>query len=89
MPEKFAPYGYYCLAHGLGLSGEYPYVPMHDPQAAYPLAGMFEAGMVICVESYIGDAVSAQGVKLEDQYLITADGAERLSTMPFGSVLAG
>ena len=87
VPGRFAPYGYYCLAHGLGLSGEHPYIPIHDASRPYPLSGDFEPGMVVCVESYIGDAVSQQGVKLEDQYLITERGAELMSTMPHG--LAG
>lgn len=79
-PERHAPYGYYCLAHGLGLSGEYPYVPQAEKGERYAFDGEFEAGMVICVESYIGDAELAEGVKLEDQFLITESGAERMST---------
>ncbi len=82
VPDRLAPFGYYCVAHGLGLSGEYPYVPVHDPTVAYPLDGRFEAGMVICVESYIGDPHVGRGVKLEDQYLITEGGAELMSTAP-------
>lgn len=80
IPARFAPHGYYCLAHGLGMSGEYPYVPV---DSSTPLDGGFEPGMVICVESYIGDQASHQGVKLEDQFLITDHGTERLTTTPF------
>jgi Xaa-Pro dipeptidase len=87
VPDRFAPYGYYCLAHGLGLSGEFPYVPTNDAAVAYGLDGGFEAGMVICVESYIGDPDTHQGVKLEDQYLITPSGVERMSTTPFDAQL--
>lgn len=82
VPDRFAPFGYYCLGHGLGLSGEYPYLPPHDPSQPYPLHGSFEPGMVICIESYIGDPDSHQGAKVEDQYLITDDGVEQMSTMP-------
>ena len=82
MPDRFAPYGYFCLAHGIGLSGEHPYVPAHDPNVPYPLAGHFEPGMVICVESYIGDPETRQGVKLEDQFLIGEDGVELMSEHP-------
>jgi len=35
------------------------------------------------VESYIGDPGSRQGVKLENQYLITEDSVEQMSTFPF------
>ena len=82
VPTRHAPYGYYCLAHGLGLSGEYPYVPQAQEGEHYGFDGAFEAGMVICVESYIGDADIGQGVKLEDQFLITETGAELMSTTP-------
>ncbi len=82
VPPRLAPFGYYCVAHGLGLSGEYPYVPIHEPGTAFPLEGHFQPGMVICVESYIGDPDLDRGIKLEDQYLITDDGAELLSTAP-------
>ncbi len=83
IPEVHRPYGYYCLLHGLGLCGEHPYVPLHRPGVPYPMTGKFEPGMVVCIESYIGEPQAAQGVKLEDQFLITVDGAERLTTYPF------
>lgn len=89
IPERHAPWGYYCLAHGLGLCGEYPYVPLARPRDTYDFDGEFEPGMVICIESYIGDETLRQGVKLEDQYLITDSGAERLTTAPFDPSLRG
>ena len=82
VPDRVAPYSYNCVAHGLGMSGEYPYVPAHQPDVPFPLGGHFEPGMVMCVESYVGDADLGRGVKLEDQYLITDHGAELLSTAP-------
>jgi Xaa-Pro dipeptidase len=39
--------------------------------------------MVICVESYSGAPGDAEGVKLEQQILITEDGPELLSDMGF------
>jgi Xaa-Pro dipeptidase len=79
VPDRFAPYCYYCLAHGLGLSGEYPYVPVQEPDQPYQLNGVFEPGMVICVESYLGDVDEHHGVKVEDQFLVTDDGVEPMS----------
>ena len=38
--------------------------------------------MVLCVESYIGSEGGSEGVKLEEQILITEDGNEQLSTYP-------
>lgn len=42
--------------------------------------------MVISVESYIGEQGGAEGVKLEEQLLITADGAVKLSSTPLMDV---
>ena len=87
VPDRHAPYGYYCLAHGLGLSGEYPYLPTGPDEGDYPLTGQFEPGMVVCLESYIGDAELGRGVKLENQYLINAGGFEQMSVLPFDQQL--
>jgi Xaa-Pro aminopeptidase len=65
------------------LCGEYPYVPHAFAGHEYDFPGGFEPGMVICVESYIGAEAAAQGVKLEDQFLITETGAERMTNYPF------
>ena len=43
--------------------------------------------MVICVEAYVGRRDGREGVKLEEQVLITDDGPEVLSSYPLG--LAG
>jgi Xaa-Pro dipeptidase len=88
VPHKYRPYGYYCLAHGLGVSGEHPNVPLVSAGAAYDFDGEFETGMVVCIESYIGDPDTAQGVKLEDEFVITDHGAERLTTYPFADALS-
>lgn len=88
MPERFRPYGYYCLAHGLGVCGEHPNVPLAVAGQPYGFPGTFEPDMVVCVESYIGDVVTHQGVKLEDQYLVTDDGVELLTTYPFADSLS-
>jgi Xaa-Pro aminopeptidase len=39
--------------------------------------------MVFCVEVYAGEVDGKEGVKLEDQVLITEDGYENLITYPF------
>ena len=45
--------------------------------------GVLEAGMTICLESYIGEEGGAEGVKLEEQVLVTETGCEVLSRYPF------
>lgn len=83
VPEEHAEGCYYCVGHGLGMIGEYPNLPFHVPGARYPLDDVFEPGMVFCVESYIGSSTSGQGVKLEDQLLITETGVEIMNDYPF------
>jgi Xaa-Pro aminopeptidase len=86
VPERYRKYGYYQLAHGLGLAGGYPNVPRVGEEP-YGLPGAMQPGMVLCIESYVGDPDSRQGVKLEDQYLIHADHVERLSHYPLDRCL--
>lgn len=82
VPAPHREYGYYQLAHGLGLAGGHPNIPRIEDEP-YPLPGCFEPGMVICVESYVGDPATSQGVKVEDQFLITEAGVEVMSRHPF------
>jgi Xaa-Pro aminopeptidase len=39
--------------------------------------------MTVCVESFMGEVGGQEGVKLEQQVLITETGVELLSTYPF------
>ena len=89
IPERFVANRYYVSAHGCGMTGEYPYLyhEMDFEEAGYD--GELEAGMTICVESYIGEEGGAEGVKLEQQVLVTADGIELLSSFPFEESLLG
>lgn len=83
VPEEHMKSRYYCIGHGLGMSGEFPNIPHRTPGQPYPLSGRIEPGMVICLESYVGWDRSAEGVKLEDQFLITETGVERMSRYQF------
>ncbi len=49
--------------------------------------GVTEPGMTLCVESYIGAEDGTEGVKLEQQMLVTETGTELLSTFPFEQAL--
>lgn len=84
VPSEHQDSRYYCVAHGLGMSGEFPNIPHLRAGQSYPIDGVLEAGMVMCVESYIGCARTRQGVKLEEQLLLTDSGFERMSAgVPF------
>ncbi len=83
IPERYFANRYYLSAHGCGMTGEYPYLYHRAdfPDAGYD--GVIEPGMTLCVESYIGEAGGAEGVKLEQQVLVTESGIELLSAFPF------
>ncbi|MDX1542278.1 MAG: Xaa-Pro peptidase family protein, partial [Geminicoccaceae bacterium] len=83
LPERYRANRYSVVCHGVGLCDEYPalYYP-EDAAAAYD--GVFEPGMTVCVESYIGEVGGPDGIKLEEQVLITETGTETLSTYPIG-----
>jgi len=83
IPDEFRQYRYYLSAHGVGMTGEYPYLYHHADYADAGYDGVIEPGMTLCVESYIGAADGREGVKLEQQLLVTEDGTELLSEMEF------
>ncbi|HZE04494.1 MAG TPA: Xaa-Pro peptidase family protein, partial [Solirubrobacteraceae bacterium] len=87
IPDPFVANRYYLSAHGCGMTGEYPYLyhRMDFDESGYD--GVIESGMTLCVESYIGHEGGHEGVKLEQQLLITADGTELLSSYPFEASL--
>jgi Xaa-Pro aminopeptidase len=90
VPDEHRSSRYYCFGHGLGMAGEFPNIPHKDEGGDdYPLDGHLEPGMVICIESYVGWERSAEGVKLEDQFLILETGVERMSNYPFDERLGG
>ena len=86
-PEIYAPNRYVVLAHGVGLCDEYPAIYHREDWHAEGYDGTIEANTVLCMESYIGAAGGPQGVKLEEQVLITENGHEVLSRFPFEDAL--
>lgn len=82
IPNEFASSRYSSLIHGVGLADEYPSIKhIHDfDNKGYD--GLLEENMTLCVESYIGSEHSGEGVKLEEQVLITRDGCELMTSYP-------
>ncbi|KAK3185651.1 hypothetical protein K4F52_005516 [Lecanicillium sp. MT-2017a] len=83
IPDKYYANRYYLSAHGCGMTGEYPYLYHWGDYEDAGYDGVIEPGMVLCVESYIGEEGGPQGVKLEQQVLVTETGIEVLSKFPF------
>jgi Xaa-Pro dipeptidase len=88
IPEAHVANRYFVLAHGVGMTGEYPYI-LHPQDFASGYDGVIETGMTLCVESYIGPDGGPEGVKLEEQVLVTDTGVELLSRFPFDDTLLG
>ncbi len=87
LPERFVPNRYGVVMHGVGLCDEYPAIRYREDHDAYGYDGVFEPGMTICVEVYLGEKGGKEGVKLEDQVLITETGYENLTRYPFEAKL--
>jgi len=83
LPERFAAHRYYLSSHGVGMTGEYPYLYHARDFGAFGYDGIIEPGMTLCVESFIGGPDTAEGVKLEQQIVVTATGTELMSQYPF------
>jgi len=89
IPDDFLDNRYFVLAHGVGMTGEYPYILHACDFDAHGYDGVIEPNMTLCVESYIGAQDGREGVKLEQQVLVTETGIELLSRFPFDEALLG
>ena len=82
IPAAHQDYRYSLALHGVGMSDEWPVVPLHVDWSDRVASGQFAPGMVICVESLMAEAGS-ESIKLETQVLITETGASRLDSFPW------
>ncbi|GMQ76400.1 MAG: Xaa-Pro peptidase family protein [Gammaproteobacteria bacterium] len=82
IPGEFYENRYSSVMHGVGLCDEYPAIKHLGDFEAKGYDGVIQPGMTLCVESYIGTSGGHEGVKLEEQVLITEDGHETLSNYP-------
>ncbi len=71
--------GYTVMAHGVGLCDEYPSIFTREQWDATGYDGVVEAGHVISVEAFVGRRDGGEGVKLEQQLVVTPHGPELLT----------
>ncbi|MDF2365749.1 dimethylsulfonioproprionate lyase DddP [Sneathiella sp.] len=87
LAEEFVNSRYSVKMHGVGLCDEWPHIAYpedyHEGAFEYELV----PGMVICVEAYIGAEGGQEGVKLEEQVVITDTGYENMTSYPFEKIL--
>jgi Xaa-Pro aminopeptidase len=89
IPDRFVEQRYTSVMHGVGMHGETPFIAHAIDYATYGKDGVLMPGMVVSVESYIGEKHGREGVKLEDEILITETGCEILSRFPYEDELLG
>ena len=89
IPDRFVERRYTSIMHGVGMHGETPFVAHARDRKEFGATGTLEPGMVVSVESYIGEVGGAEGVKLEEEVLITSSGTELISRFPFEEDLLG
>jgi len=78
--------GYTVLSHGVGLCDEYPSVFTRERWDESGFDAVLEPGMAMCIEAFVGAKSGGEGVKLEQQVLITGTGNELLTTYPLDLV---
>ena len=87
LPEEYRQQCYSVMMHGAGLCDEYPAIYYPEQLASSGYDGIVEAGMVFCVEAYVGAVGGINGVKLEEQVVVTETGFEQMSKYPFEAKL--
>ncbi len=83
LPEEFRAQRYGVMFHGVGLCDEYPCIRYPEDVESYGYEGELQPGMALCVEAYVGAVGGKDGIKLENQILVTEDGCENLTSYPF------
>jgi Xaa-Pro aminopeptidase len=90
LPDAYRARRYPAMVHQAGLEDEGPGIPYPDddrgPRRILPEREIKE-NMVLCLECFAGREDAPFGVKLEDQVLVTASGAQLLCTYPYDAKL--
>jgi Xaa-Pro aminopeptidase len=89
LPLRYRARRYEALSHAAGLDDEGPSAAFaDDPHPPNPDREI-KPGMVLCLEAYFGAEDEPDGVKLEDQVEVTAEGCRVQIPYPFSDVLLG
>lgn len=90
--QRYATGSRNMFGYFLRNSTRYYFVPVEGPVVfiahtmdfgTYGRDGVLEPGMCLSVESYIGEKGGGEGVKLEDQVVITETGIDLMSRFPY------
>jgi Xaa-Pro aminopeptidase len=86
-PSVYDEQRYSFVLHGIGTDDEPPFMPFPGTPEAAEMEGEFKENMVVSVEFYAGEVGGQDGVKLEDEVWISAEGPVILSLYPFDEKL--
>jgi Xaa-Pro aminopeptidase len=89
IPDKFRDRRYTSVMHGCGMHGEAPFITHIDTFDKYGAEGVLIPNMVLCIESYVGEVGGQDGVKLEEEVVVTSTGVDLISKFPFEEDLLG
>jgi Xaa-Pro aminopeptidase len=89
LPERYRARRYEALSHAAGLDDEGPSAAFSDDPHPPNPDREIRPGMVLCLEAYFGAEDEPEGVKLEDQVEVTADGCRVQIPYPFSESLLG
>jgi Xaa-Pro aminopeptidase len=89
IPERFVDQRYTSVMHGVGMHGETPFIAHAMDFEIYGREGILEPGMVVSIESYIGEKGGGEGVKLEEEVLVSNAGPVLISRFPYEEELLG
>ena len=84
LTEEYYGNRYSCMVHGIGLCDEWPQIKY--PTDGGQREGYFKKNMTITLESYIGKVGGREGVKLEQQYLVSKNNLELMSHHPLEDI---
>lgn len=82
-PPEFVKHRYPVMAHGIGMGDEWPAIPWPQDWDHEGYEGELLENMALCIESFIGSEHGGEGVKLEQQVIVTKNGYQLLSTFPW------
>ena len=87
-PEEYHAHRYTCIMHGVGRCATRLRVLLFpNDRRSEQYDYVVREGMVVCIESFVGAVGERDGVKLEQQVLVTKGGYELLSTCPLEEAL--
>lgn len=87
LPEKYMAQRYEVMVHSVGFEEESPSI-CYPGDRQWNADVVIEEGMTLVVELYAGEVGGRDGVKLGDEILVTAGGAEVLAPYPFSQLLS-